>query len=135
MDRVDKARANQEFADLRRLAATLPEPSATLLRYVNDRDVIHLGARVLPHVESYVGAAPLSPSKSPKPLAPVFLLHGADDNVIPALESKYLADDVRGSARPTVLVTSLISHAAVERPPRFGEVVELASFWGDLLNR
>ena len=28
--------------------ARLPEPSATLLRYVNDRDVVHLGARLLP---------------------------------------------------------------------------------------
>ena len=30
--------------------AAMPEPSATLLRYVNERDVVHLGPRLLPYV-------------------------------------------------------------------------------------
>src|SRR5437764_671786 len=39
LDRVDKPRAEREFAALRDLAGTLPEPSATLLAYWNNRDV------------------------------------------------------------------------------------------------
>ena len=76
LERADRPRAEQEIAALRKLAARLPEPSATLLRYVNDRDVVHLGARLLPHVRAYASDPALSPSKSPKPAAPLFLLHG-----------------------------------------------------------
>ena len=36
--------------------------------------------------------------RSAKPSAPVFLLHGVDDNVIPAVESEYLAEELRGRA-------------------------------------
>ena len=67
---------------LRAVEKTLPQPSATLLRYVNDRDVIHLGARLLPYVTQYAGDPALSVSRAAKPSAPVFLLHGVDDNVI-----------------------------------------------------
>jgi hypothetical protein len=44
----------------------------------------------------------LSPSQSPKPAAPVFLLHGIDD---------------------------------ADQPIHAGDVMRLASFWGDLLAR
>jgi pimeloyl-ACP methyl ester carboxylesterase len=135
LDGVDKPRAEQEFAALRELAKTLPEPSATLLRYVNERDVVHLGSRLLPHIGAYGGAPELSPSKSPKPSAPLYLLHGRDDNVIPAIESQYLADEVRGQVPVRLLISDLISHAALTRPPRVGDVLQLASFWGDLLGR
>src|SRR6185295_9967996 len=90
---------------LRKLA--LPEPSATLLRYVNERDVVHLGTRLLPYVGPYAAPPALSPSKSPKPRAPVFLLHGADDRLIPALESDYLANELRGRAPVHLLVTEI----------------------------
>lgn len=43
LDRIDKPRAQIEFAALREAARRLPEPTAMLLRYVNDRDVAHLG--------------------------------------------------------------------------------------------
>ncbi len=132
LDRTDKAKSRQEFAAVRSLK--LPEPAATLLRYVNERDTIHLGVRLLPYIEQYGGAPALSPSKSQVPSAPVFLLHGRDDNVIPATESEYLAADLQGRA-PRVLVSDLISHADLKRSPRSSEVVELASFWGDMLAR
>jgi dienelactone hydrolase len=131
--RGDRTAADAEFAALRQLAQTLPEPSATLLRYVNDRDVIHLGSRLMPLIASYGGAPSLSPSKSPKPLVPVFLLHGTDDNVIPPVESEYLANDLRGHAPVRLLLSDLISHAEIDRAPRLTDVLRLASFWGDLL--
>jgi dienelactone hydrolase len=132
---VDKARAPAEFDAVRKLQQTLPEPSATLLRYVLDRDVVHLGARLLPKISSSGAANALSVSKSPKPSAPVFLLHGLADNVVPAIESEYLAQDLRGHAPVRLLLSSLISHAEVDRPPHVGEVLDLAGFWGDLLSR
>src|SRR4029453_1589168 len=80
LQRVHKKRADEASAAVQKRGGALPEPGATLLRYVNDRDVVHLGSKVLPYVELYGGAASLSPSRSPKPSAPVFLLHGLDDN-------------------------------------------------------
>jgi hypothetical protein len=66
---------------------------------------------------------------------PVFLLHGIDDNVIPAVESRYLADGLRGHAPVRLLLSGLISHAEADRPARLGELLKLSSFWGDLLAR
>lgn len=132
---VDKARAPAEFEAVRKLARTLPEPSATLLRYVLARDVVHLGARLLPLIGSTRSADALSVSKSPKPSAPVFLLHGLEDNVVPAVESEYLADDLRGHAPVRLLLSGLISHAEADRPMHVQDVLQLAGFWGDLLSR
>jgi dienelactone hydrolase len=133
LDRVDTAKATREFAALRAVASTLPGPSATMLRNMNDRDVVHLGARLLPYVHFYGGAPQLSPSRSPKPTAPVFLLHGVDDNMIPAIESEYLADGVRGHAPVRLLVTDLIMNSDLGPSPRAGDALRLAGFWGDLL--
>ena len=132
---VDKARAAQEFDQLRAQAKRMPEPSATLLRYVNDRDVVHLGARLLPYIGSYGADPALSVSKAPKPTASVFLLHGNDDNVIPSVEAEYLANDLRGHAPVRLLLSGLISHAEADRPVHVTDVMQLASFWGDLLAR
>ncbi len=132
---VDKPRAASEFDALRASIRTMPEPSATLLRYVVDRDVVHLGARLLPYVGSLGSDPALSVSKSPKPAVPVFLLHGVEDNVIPSIESEYLADELRPHAPVRLLLSGLISHAEADRPVKVGDVMELASFWGDLLSR
>jgi fermentation-respiration switch protein FrsA (DUF1100 family) len=132
---VDKPQADREFAGLVDAAKRMPEPSRTLLRYINERDVVHLGNRLLPYLALYGGDPALSVSKSTKPKAPVFLLHGLDDNVIPPVESEYFAEDVRGHTPVRLLLSGLISHAEVDRPPHVGEVLQLAGFWGDLLSR
>ena len=133
LTRTDTARAAEEFAAIKKLV--LPEPSATLLRYVNERDVAHLGARLLPYVGAYGAPAALSPTRSPKPRAPVFLLHGVDDNVIPAIESDYLAAELRGRTPAQVLLTPLVGDADVLRTPGAGEALQMAGFWGELLAR
>jgi len=132
---VDKARAPAEFDALRASITTLPEPSATLMRYILERDVVHLGARLLPYANTLGSAPALSVSKSPKPSAPVFLLHGLEDNVIPSIESEYLADDLRHGAPVRLLLSGLISHAEADNPVKVGDVMQLAAFWGDLLSR
>jgi pimeloyl-ACP methyl ester carboxylesterase len=132
---VDKDAAAKEFASLKALEKTWPEPSASLLRYLNDRDVVHLGARLLPYILALAGDPALSVSKSPKPAVPVYLLHGTEDNVIPPVESEYLAADLRARAPVRLLISGLITHAEADRPPHVGDVMQLASFWGDLLSR
>jgi dienelactone hydrolase len=131
---VDKAAAPQALEAVRKYARTLPEPTATLMRYVLARDVVHLGARLLPLIGT-TSPDGLSVSKSPKPTAPVFLLHGPEDNVIPAVESEYLATDLRGHAPVRLLLSGLISHADADQPKHVNDVLQLAGFWGDLLSR
>jgi len=133
LDLVDKARANAEFAAARADAEHLAEPARTLLGYVNDRAVDQLGAVLAPVVDT-LRAHPAMPALSAErapaaPAAPVYLLHGADDNVIPSVETvllgEYLVDkaDVRG------LLSGLITHAELNRAPTATDVWRLASFW------
>lgn len=135
LDREDKSQAQREFAALREVARTLPEPAATLLTFVNNRNVIGLGPRLFPHIRPYVDAPALSPALSPHPTVPVFLLHGRDDNVIPATESANMASRFQDEVEVRVLITPLISHAEADDPARVEDIVRLAGFWGDLLNR
>lgn len=137
LDMVDKPRATSEFARMRAYAETLDEPARTLMRRVNDRDVAALGRRLLPVVDAMADhpAMPaLSPERAPAPpVAPVFLLHGSDDNVIPAIETVLLADYLQGKVPVRGLLSGLITHAEVDRPPTATEAWRLASFWRQVL--
>jgi dienelactone hydrolase len=136
LDGVDPQAAAREFAELRALARHLPEPAATLLERVNSRDVANLGRSLLPYVGRHVEAPALSPSRSPAPKAPVYLLHGRRDTVIPAAESVYLAQRLRAQSVPVrLLLTDLISHADADQPARVADVWRLTRFWSDLLDR
>jgi len=133
LDLVDKAQSAAEFARARVLAATLPEPSRTLMGYVNQRDVDHLGPILLPHVTA-MGDPALSPALSPPPTADVYLLHGADDNVIPAAESVQLARDFnQRGVRIHLLATPLITHAEVDRASEVRDIWRLIGFWAAVL--
>lgn len=136
LDRVDRDRAKREFEALGELALTMPEPSATLLAYVNARNVARLGARLRPSVGEYAETPALSPARSPLPRVPVFLLHGKDDTVIPAVESERLAERLRHHNTPIrLLLTDLISHADADQPAHVADIARLSAFWGDLLFR
>jgi dienelactone hydrolase len=130
---VDKARAKVLFQQTRDLATTLPEPARTLLDLVNDRSVAVLGPKLLPYVETISDDPALSPDRGAPPAAPVFLLHGADDNVIPAVESVLLGEHLRPHTSVEVLLTPLITHAEVDQPSDVVEIWKLVSFWADVL--
>lgn len=135
MDLVDKAEGARAFAHARALAAALPEPSKTLMGYVNDRDVARLGPILLPHVENMGGDPALSPARAPAPSARIYLLHGAGDNVIPPMESTLLAEHLRGQGvRVRQLTTPLITHAEVDRDVTAAAIWDLVTFWAALLD-
>jgi hypothetical protein len=132
---VDKARSAAEFARARALGAALPEPARRLMAAVNDRDVATLGPLLLPQVGAIGDDPALSPSRAPAPAAAIYLLHGADDNVIPAVESRLLAEDLRArGARVRQLATPLITHAEVDRDSTLADIWDLVRFWGRLLD-
>ncbi|HEX8819394.1 MAG TPA: hypothetical protein VF794_05680 [Archangium sp.] len=125
----DTRRAHETFAQARRMQSALPEPAATFLRYVNDRDVAALGPLLLPHARAFAQDASLSPERSPAPRSPVHLLHGTDDSVIPAIESVMLARWLEPHTEVRLLLTPLISHAEVDRKAGAAEVWRLVRFW------
>ena len=130
LDMIDKQRGAAEFDRAKTLGLELPEPARTYMAWVNARDVRQLGPALLPHVSKLGGDAALSPSRNPPPSAPVYLLHGLDDNVIPAAEARVLAAYLHGAGgRVTQLSTALITHAEVDRPPALLETWRLVRFW------
>ena len=131
--RTSRPYANQLFEEARARQGALPEPSRTLMQHVNDRDVRALGARLLPYLDRLGQDPALSPDRSPLPSAPVYLLHGADDNVIPAVESRLLAEHLRTHTRVRQLVSRYFSHVDIATAPTFRDTWEMIAFWRGLL--
>jgi len=135
LDVTDPPQSARLFADARRTGDALPEPARTVMSWVNTRDVVTMGPKLLPYIEELGGAAALSPERSPATRAPVFLLHGSHDNVIPYTETPKLEAYLRaqGNTRVTSLLTPLISHANVAGAPSLWEVWKLIQFWAAVL--
>jgi dienelactone hydrolase len=134
---VDMTKARAVYEDSKRIGASLPEPSRTLMQMVTNRDTKGLGARLLPVLNAIEVYPPsVSPERSPAPAAPVFLLHGVDDTVIPAVETLLLArhlEEARVEVHP--LLSGLITHAEVDKTAAAAETWKLVRFWGTLLDR
>jgi dienelactone hydrolase len=135
IDRLDPAKAEVVFARARQFGDALPEPARTLMTYVNRRDVEKLGQAIAPLLMNLDLPADLSPDRSPAPTAPVFLLHGADDSVVPASETLFLARRLRQSTHVRALASRLITHAEVNRGAAIAEMWRLSDFWQDLMAR
>ena len=133
---VDMDRANATFQKARDMVKALPEPSARLLTYVNDRNVKALGPIIVPHLGLEADPA-ASPELAPAvPTAPVFLIHGDEDSVIPTAESVVLANYLRSKdVEVRVLVSQIITHAELDRTAAMAESWKLVSFWADVLRR
>jgi dienelactone hydrolase len=135
---VDMNQANATFAKSREMAKALPEPAATLLTYVNDRNVMKLGPALVPHLDMLGAESPAgSPERAPSlPSAPVYLLHGDGDTVIPAVESVLLGEFLREhGVEAHVLLSGLITHAEVDRSAAASETWKLVRFWASVLQR
>jgi hypothetical protein len=134
---VDQKKADATFATAREMGTALPEPSATYMKYVNDRNVKALGPVLVPHISALAADPAISPERAPAPpAAPVYLLHGADDTVIPAVESRLLSEHLRARhAEARVLLSRLITHAEVDKSAATSETLKLVGFWADVLTK
>ena len=133
---TDPPRSVPVFEEMKKYQETLPEPSRTYMQYVNDRAVDKLGPILLPVADAlkdHPGMPALSPERATPPSAPIFLLHGVDDSVIPSVETVLLAEHLKGKADVTGLLSGLITHAEVNRTPGAIEVWRLASFWRKIM--
>jgi dienelactone hydrolase len=135
VDMRDKVQGQIAFDRAKTMASALPEPARTLMDYVNNRDVVRLGPVLLPHLGTLAGDEALSPERSPVPVAPVYLMHGAEDNVVPAAESVLLAKTLAGrGGRVHMIATALVTHAEVDRSASALDVWHLVRFWALLLD-
>lgn len=66
--------------------------------------------------------------------APVMLLHGAGDNVIPPAETEWLARSVPSQLLIDSLVSPAVSHVEVGGKPTFGDRLKLVNFISTLLH-
>jgi pimeloyl-ACP methyl ester carboxylesterase len=132
---IEPERATHLLGETRRQADALPEPARTIMTEVMARDARAVGARILPFVEELGGAPALSPVRSPPTMAPVFLLHGQDDNVIPSSETPFAAAylESHGNVRVRWLLTPLITHADLSSSPSFADTWRLVQFWTRML--
>lgn len=124
------------FEEMKKYQETLPEPSRTYMQYVNDRAVDKLGPILLPVADAlkdHPGMPALSPERATPPSAPIFLLHGVDDSVIPSVETVLLAEHLKGKAQVEGLLSGLITHAEVNRTASMTEVWRLARFWRKIM--
>ena len=138
LDMVDKPRAEAEFKRAREFETTLPEPARTLMTHVNNRAIDKLGPILLPAVESVKDArehTSLSPERATPPAAPVFLLHGAEDNVIPSVETVLLTNYLHGKTEVHAVLSGLVTHAEVDKSAAAIEVWRLAAFWKGLMEK
>jgi hypothetical protein len=134
---TDPPKAMPILEEMKQYQETLPEPSRTYMQYVNDRAVDKLGPILLPVADALANhpAMPsLSPERARPPAAPVFLLHGVDDSVIPSVETVLLAEHLKGKVRVQGLLSGLITHAEVNRTATSTEVWRLASFWRAIMS-
>jgi dienelactone hydrolase len=134
-DLIDKRKAAEVFAEAKRMAGALPEPARTFMAQVNDRDVESLGRTFLPLIDQASQSPALSPDKSPAPACPVYLLHGADDNVVPAVESQWLGRYLEGRTRTRTLLSCVITHAELNAEQNRREIWELVDFFASLFRR
>ena len=134
-DLFDRRRAAETFAEARRMAEALPEPARHVMNQVNDRDVEGLGKMCLPLIDQASRSPALSPDQSPAPACPVYLLHGADDNVVPSVESRWLERSLEGRAEVRTLLSRVVTHAELNSRQDKTEIWRLVEFFASLLRR
>jgi pimeloyl-ACP methyl ester carboxylesterase len=107
----------------------------TMMRALLDRQIAYVSPQILSAIhadQSQLSA--LSPHEQLADLKlPVFLLHGADDNIIPSAESLWLAEDVPPGDLREVLITSAFSHVDPNGHAGLYEDLRLIHFLGAVL--
>jgi dienelactone hydrolase len=117
-----------------RLAA-LPAEAREKLAALFDGNIASIGPQLLAEIDAHADAMrAASPHDRLAGLhAPVFLLHGAGDAVIPATETLWLARDVPDGLVRDVLVSPALVHVELEGEPRWRERFALVHFMAEVL--
>jgi dienelactone hydrolase len=125
----------EHFDEARARAATLSPPSRAFLETCFSHDIASLAPKLLAEVgataETMKAVSPHDHLAGIR--VPVFLLHGAGDNVIPYGETLWLARDTPPRYLRDALVSEAIQHVEIHGKPAGKEQWELVGFMADVL--
>ncbi len=115
--------------------ASLSPATASELRELFDGHLDAVRAQLAREIDTHQDAMrAVSPAARMAGLrAPVFLLHGAGDSVIPATETLWLAKDVPRGLLRDVLVSPALVHVELQGEPGWRDDWALVSFMADVL--
>jgi len=130
-------RAARQFDEAARLGRGLPDPARDIMADVSARDGSRLGPRLAALAEQVGGDPALSPERSPVTRAPVFLIHGAVDTVIPQTETASLAafldrSPERRGHPAHWLISPAITHANTAGHVSPGDAWALVRMWAEM---
>lgn len=132
-----RAFLHESYPQAHQLALRLSDPGRAVFDRIFHRDRLALQGKVLaalPAMAPSMEAA--SPTGKLATIAvPVFLLHGAHDDVVPEAESRWSAREAVRARSVHVLVTSQIGHAELGRDDARAEQLRLVAFMADLIGR
>ncbi len=127
---------HESYGQAAEAALALSPDGAAVYDHVYRRDRRALRDRVLAALPAL---APSMAEASPKGRigairVPIFLLHGAADNVVPPSESRWIAEEARAAGVPcTLLISPVIGHAEVGKASLAAKA-ELVRFMASLLD-
>jgi dienelactone hydrolase len=129
---------NERPREARALAQriTLSEAGRARLAQVLDRnDDESLARDLLGVIEAHAAELEAaSPARSLHAVTgPVFLVHGADDPIVPAIETRWLARDLPEDALEAVLVTDALRHAEYDEEPSYADRFQMVTFMAAVL--
>jgi pimeloyl-ACP methyl ester carboxylesterase len=119
----------------RRNATQLSPQGQALMAQLFDHDHSRITPRLLENIEkSQTRLEKLSPRRNLGTLhAPVLLVHGSGDDIIPPSESLWLAQEVPTPYMKKVLITPLLSHVDFQKVS-VGEKLAVVQFMAELLD-
>lgn len=126
--------AQERFSRAAQLAGALDDPAATFVHHVRAADTAALRPHLIEPVREFAMHPSLSPERATPPAAPVYLLHGTEDEVIPPREALHLARYLQPHTHARVLLTPVLTHADVAQL-ELDDGRALVAFLGSLLRR
>lgn len=133
--RAVRAFLHENYRQAEQEALALSPEGRAIFERVSHRDRLALADTVLRELPSMAAtmqaASPAGRLDAVR--IPVFLLHGAHDNVVPPSESLFSAREARASRSVHVLVSNQIGHAEMGKEENHREQLELLHFMAELL--
>ena len=129
-----RSESGSRLSEAGRLRDALSGRSRQLMQWVLDRQVTELGAAIRPFIGELSKDPSLSPERSPATTAPVFLLQGEGDSVIPPSETPRLAAylERQGNRQVRWLLTPTLSHVGVDAGVSLPDWWRMIRFWREL---
>jgi pimeloyl-ACP methyl ester carboxylesterase len=117
------------------LLARLSPPSRATMEFLLARQIDRLRPQLLQAIqEDDSQLAAISPEGKLSALrAPVFLLHGSTDDVIPSTESLWLEQDIPHAYLRQALITPAFSHVNPDKNAVWKDQFRLVEFWAGVL--